>query len=144
MANSEEITVEIKVPKTWINQLETLAKERGNAVPVLLREALAKYLELEDISQVVNSPSENYLLELKSLKVKVTELEAGRDRVKELNIRLSVIEQTVAKIQGQIMINSSDSRAELLFLDAEDDEYYYDDEPDEILTDFMPPRTPIQ
>jgi hypothetical protein len=143
MNNSAEINLETTVPQAWVNQLETLAQQKDSSVSQLIRAALAQYLGIEDVHSVPNFSLKEYKSELRELKTKITELEAYRYQVKEMNIRLSVMEQNITKLQRQnIGIHHSFS-SEAMILDATldyDDDDYYEDEPDEILTEFIPPN----
>ena len=76
--------------------------------------------------------------ELTSLKEKVTELESYKKQVPTLLERLKLVEQMVAKVQAEVFPSNTFSPAKSLPLETSDfDDDDFDDEPDEILTDFL-------
>lgn len=136
MANEENKLLGATVPQEWIDKFELLAKHRGRSVSELVRDALAQYIGIDESSSKIVSQLAQFQAELKLLKQKITEVELYKTQIKELSVRLAVVEQNMGKAQSQLF-SSNSSSSEAWLIDNEIDEDYIDDEPDEVLTDFL-------
>lgn len=139
MSNEDHKLLGATVPQEWIDRFEKLAKQRGHSVTEVVRDALAKYIGIDANSAKMFSQLEQCQTEIKLLKKKITELELYKTQIKDLSIRLSCVEQNIGKIQTQSINTNSKASSETWLIKDTIDEDDFDDEPDEILTDFLPP-----
>jgi predicted transcriptional regulator len=132
----KKITLSTKVPRSWGNKLEELAEQTGRSPTDLLREALAQYLGVEDQKSADIDRLGAIEAELAALNQKVAELEPYKTQMVAILTRLVVVERAVANNQHPGNITQTFS-VEMQAI-ADDD---IDDEPDEILIDFLPNRS---
>ncbi|ACK69337.1 CopG domain protein DNA-binding domain protein [Gloeothece citriformis PCC 7424] len=126
------------VPQEWIDKFEQLAKQTNRPVSDLVREALAQYIGIDENSSRIISQLEQFKEDLQLLRQRVTETELYKTQIRDLLLRLAVVEQSLSKGQTSVMSPNVNlfSQAKL----KEETENYEDDiedEPDEILTDFI-------
>jgi predicted transcriptional regulator len=136
----QEIVLSTQVPQTWAKKLEVLAEQTGRSLTELVREAVAQYLGVEE-QKYSEVKLEQVEAELVLLKQKVAELEPYKAQVATILMRLAVIEQAIAQDREPINISQTFSAATSWSANMQalvnDD---IDDEPDEILIDFLPDR----
>lgn len=137
MINEENQLLGATVPQEWIDKFEILAKQTGRSVTDLVREALAQYIGIDKSSSTIVSQLEQFQSELKLLKQKIREVELYKTQIRELSVRLAVVEQSMGKVRTQLISSDLSSSSEVELIESEIDEDY-EDEPDEILTDFAP------
>ncbi len=129
----ENTKIEITVSPEWADQFNQLSLETKRSVEELVQEALGQYLEQSQTSLLSNSPaieSSSLSKELSILKQRVQSLELLLNQVAKLESKISALEKIVIP---EISIPPHSTFAQLLTNDDEDD-----DEPDEVLTDFLP------
>jgi predicted transcriptional regulator len=131
----KKITLSTKVPRSWGNKLEELAEQTGRSPTDLLREALAQYLGVEDEKTAEMDRLRAIETELAGLNQKVTELEPYKTQMTVILTKLAIIERAIAS--NQYPGNITQTFAVEMQAIADDD---LDDEPDEILIDFLPGR----
>ncbi|MFM6208313.1 hypothetical protein, partial [Planktothrix sp.] len=125
-------TIETTVPQEWVNQLNQFSLETGRSVKELVQEAIGQYLKTISTSLNPNSKQlEDSLLEqeLLILQQKVQSLELLFHQVSKLEAKITSIEKIIIP---EVPITSDSTFAQLLTNDSDEDE------PDEILTDFLP------
>ncbi|MFM6191656.1 hypothetical protein [Planktothrix sp.] len=128
----ETTTIETTVPQEWANQLNQFSLETGRSVKELVQEAIGQYLKTISTSLNPNSKQlEDSLLEqeLLILQQKVQSLELLFHQVSKLEAKITSIEKIIIP---EVPITSDSTFAQLLTNDSDEDE------PDEILTDFLP------
>ena len=128
----ETTTIETTVPQEWANQLNQFSLETGRSVKELVQEAIGQYLKTISTSLNPNSKQlEDSLLEqeLLILQQKVQSLELLFHQVSKLEAKITSIEKIIIP---EVPITSDSTFAQLLTDDSDEDE------PDEILTDFLP------
>lgn len=121
------------VPRAWVDRFEAIASQTGRSRDELVRAALGQYLGIDRDWAVTDDP------ELKALRTELEALrsETLRDRrqLHALTIRLNTFERLFSA--DKVAPASKEAIAPLF----PDDDEEIDDEPDEILFDFLPPRT---
>jgi hypothetical protein len=120
--------IALKLPPEWAENLRELATKNNQSVQELILEILAKYLEVDYHSFQGRQIRE----EIKKLSEKISQLERQDYQFKKVTDRLYMLEKLIVSLQTQVN-NSKPSKD----LDLRDDEEDIDDEPDEILTDFL-------
>lgn len=128
----ETTTIETTVPQEWVNQLNQFSLETGRSVQELVQEAIGQYLKT--ISTSLNPNSQNLEdsrieQDLLILQQKVQSLELLFYQVSKLEAKITSIEKIIIP---EVPITSDSTFAQLLTNDSDEDE------PDEILTDFLP------
>ncbi|MFM6209935.1 hypothetical protein [Planktothrix sp.] len=128
----ETTTIETTVPQEWVNQLNQFSLETGRSVQELVQEAIGQYLKT--ISTSLNPNSQNLEdsrieQDLLILQQKVQSLELLFYQVSKLEAKITSIEKIIIP---EVLITSDSTFAQLLTNDSDEDE------PDEILTDFLP------
>lgn len=126
----ENIKIETTVPQEWASQLNQLSAETGDSVDTLVHEAIGQYLEkvkLSSISNFTNLDSSNLQQDLLILQQKVQSLEPLLHQVAKLEAKIVALEKIIIP---EVPIIPNSTFAQLL---TNDD----DDEPDEVLTDFL-------
>ncbi|MBE9145131.1 hypothetical protein [Planktothrix mougeotii] len=124
----ENIKIETTIPQEWASQLNQLSAETGHSVDKLVQEAIGQYLEnvkSSSISNSTNLDSLNLHQDLLILQQKVESLEPLLYQVAKLEAKIVALEKMIPEVP--IIPNST--FAQLLTND--------DDEPDEVLTDFL-------
>ncbi len=132
----EEIMLGAKVPSQWREKYEALARDAGISLTEVVRDALAQYIGAHNKSSALVSPLELLQSQITTLREQVEELMLYKNQMRELSIRLSVLEQGITKIQTELVPSGTISVSDAVLIDP--DEEYFEDEPDEILTDFLP------
>lgn len=129
---SLEITkIETTVSSEWAEQLHQLSLETGHSLEELIQEAIGQYLDKTRISlssQSVDLEYFNLQKELLDLQKKVKSLEALSNQVAKLEAKLLGIEKIVIPKPSLSPISTSSQ----VLTDNNDQ-----DEPDEVLTDFL-------
>lgn len=138
MKSEENKLLGATVPQEWIEKFEKLAKQKGCSISVLVREALGQYIGIDSSSVKVISQLEQFQKDIKLLQQKIAEVELYKTQIKDLSIRLAVVEQGIGKVQSQSMISKPVSSSESWMVNNDMYDDYIDDEPDEVLTDFAP------
>jgi hypothetical protein len=151
-----------KVPQEWVEQLEKIAKQTGKSVNELVRDAIAQYLGVGEQpseftplvnrppnppnlggEQVVNLPKardfEQLSAELATYKTQLTQLNQKVNDLLSYSQLVTTLQIRLTSLEGKIIQNHQDkaiatTSSELI----NTDEDTYDDEPDEILPDFLP------
>lgn len=127
---SDEVMVNYQIPQDWQAKIKRLAAERKKEPRQIIDEALAQYL-----GEAINTSD----IRLNALETEVSMLRG----------QLSQLEITVRNLQQQLLaavstIDRSDTvvRRSQVFQEVQmdDDDDFGDDEPDEILYDFLPPE----
>lgn len=121
------------VPQEWLVKLEQLSQETGCSIEELIQDALAQYLNLDPVSPsgtVVNVPLATIQKELATLTQKVNDLEQLFSQMAKLEAKMFSLEKTLTPERSTPYPTRTFTKS----LVTDDDQ---DDEPDEILTDFL-------
>lgn len=137
MNDQKKTKLGVKIPQNLASKYEKLAKETGKSVNELVQEALAQYIGIKDKPPLNSANLEESKSELTLLKHRVTEIELYKTQIRDLSFRLSVLEQGMSKMQTQ-MISSHQLSAPVLDVKNSPEDEDTEDEPDEVLTDFLP------
>lgn len=125
---NNEIVLGAMIPQEWLDKLSDLSKSTGRSLNDLVREAIAQYIGIDE--------TKYNLLELNKqltiLQEKIAFLESDRGQIQKLGLRLQILEHQLAKIPNQAIYTEKLSRDNNLIDDN------VDDEPDEIIFDFLP------
>lgn len=127
----ETTTIETTVPQELAHQLNQYSLETGRSVAELIQEAIYQYLETIKTSLKLNSQNlEDSTInqEILILQKKVQSLELLFHQVSKLEAKITSIEKIIIP---EVTITSDSTFAQLLTDDSDEDE------PDEILTDFL-------
>ncbi|VXD24572.1 conserved hypothetical protein [Planktothrix serta PCC 8927] len=130
----ENTKIETTVPQEWADQLGELSLETGRTVEELVQEALGQYLAriktaFAPASIDLEASNIEIQKELSILKQKVQSLEQLLNQVAKLEAKIFSLEKIVSP---ELSIPPNSTFAQLL---TNDEDY---DEPDEIMTDFLP------
>jgi uncharacterized membrane protein YukC len=124
---SRKQKVTVKLPNTWVEQLEALSQATGRSQNELLSEAIGRYLGQDDSTASDSTVSDSTV----------------SDRLQKLEQELSDLRQTVDQlVQAQAFASLARSTQPAMepsrsSEDSDDDEI--EDEPDEILYSFLEP-----
>ncbi len=127
----ETTTIETTVSQELAHQLNQYSLETGRSVAELVQEAIYQYLETIKTSLKLNSQNlEDSTInqEILILQKKVQSLELLFHQVSKLEAKITSIEKIIIP---EVTITSDSTFAQLLTDDSDEDE------PDEILTDFL-------
>jgi hypothetical protein len=130
MSKDKDVTFKITIPTDWSQQLETIAQENNTSKMAIISQAIAQYLVVDYDKFYLTSKLEKMSAELDNLRQKITQIEPHTHQITILNNRLTILEKTLAAMSGEVVLNQS-------FAEPLNDEDW-EDEPDEILTDFLP------
>jgi hypothetical protein len=104
--------LEIPLPRVWLDRLQSLAREQGKSIEEITREAIATYLGVS------------------SLEMEIIDLKREMKAVSSLSMQISDLNRRLCQLEaGSLPIRP-------IAVDSEDDGEY-EDEPDEILNDFL-------
>ena len=129
MSNQAEVNLNVKIPQQWLGRLTKLAQENNQSVEALILAVLAEYLNFDE----AGFPVQELPQELQQLRQRVIQLERQNYQFDKLTNRLNILEKLIASLQTQL-IEPKPSTS--LPSSEEYDDIY--DEPDEVLTDFLP------
>ncbi|MEM8637489.1 MAG: hypothetical protein AAGG51_01535 [Cyanobacteria bacterium P01_G01_bin.54] len=119
-------TVQVSVPIAWLSQLQQLAQQRDRATPDLLQEAIAQYLGV---------PLPQREERLHQLEAEMRQL---KGQLAGLNRQLSQLQRPSPIMpDASVAIASGNGQGEIIAQPPEP-ENWIDDEPDEVLYDFLP------
>ncbi|MFB2835950.1 hypothetical protein [Floridanema evergladense] len=112
----EKVKVSCKIPQEWEAKIELLAKERKTQPSKIIYEALAQYL------------GEN--------------ANTDDSRLNALEVEVTMLKRQIAELTILVRNRQPNSLTKLPEVPAnvEDDHDFIEDEPDEILYDFLPPE----
>ena len=112
----EKVKVSCKIPQEWQAKIELLAKERKTQPNKIIYEALGQYL------------GEN--------------ANTDDSRINVLEVEVTMLKRQVAELTILVRNRQPSSLAKLPEVqpNVEDDDDFIEDEPDEILYDFLPPE----
>ncbi|MFB2936383.1 hypothetical protein ACE1B6_14125 [Aerosakkonemataceae cyanobacterium BLCC-F154] len=112
----EKIKVSCKIPQEWEAKIELLAKERKTQTSKIIYEALAQYL------------GEN--------------ANTDDSRLNALEVEVTMLKRQLAELTILIKNQQPNSLVKLpkVQTNVDDDDDFIEDEPDEILYDFLPPE----
>jgi hypothetical protein len=124
----KKLNLNLELPLEWLEKIETLAQQKRQTVAEIITDLIGQNLGLDLHTLKLNRlAKQNQQLEDR-LKV----LENQDYQLEKLNYRLEILEKLVAQLQTQ----KFSARSSLLNLPINDDDEI-EDEPDEILTDFL-------
>lgn len=125
---NKSLNITLDLPLEWKEKIENLALEKQQSLSELITNIIGEYLgyNLDDIN--INRLQENYHELSQRLKV----LEGKDYQIERLQNRLNIMEKLVASLQSQVISRPLDRLSHGMIMDEE-----IDDEPDEILTDFL-------
>ena len=125
-----QANINLKLPPEWLENLQELASKNNQSTHELILEILANYLNID----YSNFEGKQIRAEIEELKARFKQLEQKDYQFTRLNERLNILEELIISLQSQVI--SPKASPDLSTLDDDDEEIY--DEPDEILTDFLP------
>lgn len=131
MSNQAEVNFNLKIPQQWLGRLTKSAQENNHSVEDLILTVLAEYFNFNERDFQIQQLHQ----ELQQLRQRVIQLEEQDYQFAQLTKRLNILEKLIASLQTQwIKLRPSTSLS--LVEEYDDDDIY--DEPDEVLTDFLP------
>lgn len=125
---NKSLNITLDLPIKWKAKIDDLAREKNESLSNLITDIIGQYLgyNLDDIN--VNRLQENYQDLSQRLKV----LEGKDYQIERLQNRLNIMEKLIASLQTQVISRSLDGLSYSVSIEEE-----IEDEPDEILTDFL-------
>lgn len=125
---NKSLNITLDLPIKWKSKIDDLAREKNESLSNLITDIIGQYLgyNLDDIN--VNRLQENYQDLSQRLKV----LEGKDYQIERLQNRLNIMEKLIASLQTQVISRSLDGLSYSVSIEEE-----IEDEPDEILTDFL-------
>lgn len=126
-----QTNINLNLPSEWLENVQELALQNNQSVSELILEVLAKYLQID----YDDFQRKQIRKEIAELRAKFSQIEQTNEQFVKLNQRLNTLEKLIISLQSQV--NYSQSNNNLVIIDEQEDEEIYD-EPDEILTDFLP------
>ncbi len=119
--SSPETPVATVIPLQWLRQLEHLAYTKDSTVSEVIRDAIEQYLTTINDS---NPELTQLKQQLQQLSQKVQTLSIAQEKFNSLDLRVCILEKRVLPPQLPLAVQTEEE---------EDTE----DEPDEILSDFL-------
>lgn len=112
----EKVKINFKIPQEWQTKIELLAKERKTEANKIIYEALGRYL------------GEN--------------TNTDDSRLNVLEVEVTMLKRQVAELVLLVKNRPTNSLGKFpeVQQNIEDDDDFIEDEPDEILYDFLPPE----
>ncbi|AVQ70908.1 hypothetical protein MTo_03614 [Microcystis aeruginosa NIES-1211] len=139
MSKSTKIVIKTKVKPALLAQIDGLAQAQNQSISQLMLAALNQYLDLAENRPTATDSLQIIQAELKLLQAKINKIDQFKQEVDSLSFRLNNLEQLLSPLQSQqsLTLAAANFSAAVDFI-GELDEDDIDDEPDEILTDFVP------
>ncbi len=139
----QPLNLNLKIPSQWHEQLNDLAKQQGQSLEELLIEMIKQTLNSQ-VTQQTPKPKHfqaNQTIDGddhdQQLNDRLTVLEAKESKLEELENRLLIQEKLMDFVQHQITVRDYTQKLPPHSLAPVDEDDELDDEPDEILTDFL-------
>jgi hypothetical protein len=127
--NTKKLNLELEFPLAWIEKIELLAQANEQSISEIIVDLVGNNLGLNVENLKINRLFNNY----QNLEKRLGLLETKDYQIERLNHRLEIME----KLMAQLQTKRFSSPSSLLSLPVEDYEDEIEDEPDEILTDFL-------
>lgn len=124
----KKLNLNLELPLEWLEKIESLAQQQGQTLEETITDLIGQNLGLDIQALKVNRLFKQNL----ELEQRLAVLESQDYQIEKLHNRLEIMEKLIAQLQTQRF----SSRPTLLNLPAVDDDDI-DDEPDEVLTDFL-------
>ncbi|NCO75591.1 MAG: hypothetical protein GW795_06260 [Cyanobacteria bacterium] len=125
----KSLNLTLDLPLQWTEKIEQLALEKQQPLSELITDIIGVYLSYNLDELNISRLQENY----QELNKKVQILEAKDHYIDRLEHRLFIIEKLVSSLQTQISPYPRDKSISYAPIIEEE----FEDEPDEILTDFL-------
>ncbi|MGA9379080.1 MAG: hypothetical protein WBV73_09955 [Phormidium sp.] len=122
----EKVKVSCKIPQEWQAKIELLATERNTQPSKIIYEALGQYLGKN--ANTDDSRINVLEVEVTMLKRQVAELAMLKRQIAELTMLANSWQSKPLRKSVEVRLN------------ADEDDDLIEDEPDEILYDFLPPE----
>ena len=138
MNKSKKFVIKTKVTPAFLARIDGLARTQNQSISQLILAALNQYIDLAENASPTNDSLRIIQSELKLLQAKTNKIDEFKQALDSLSFRLKNLEQLLAHLQSQKSLTLADNNlpAAANFI-GELDEDDTDDEPDEILTDFI-------
>ncbi len=124
----KKLNLNLELPLEWLEKIESLAQKEGQTLEETMTDLIGQNLGLDIQALKLNRLRKQNL----ELEQRLAVLESQDYQIEKLNHRLEIMEKLIAQLQTQRF----SSRPTLLNLPAVDDDDI-EDEPDEVLTDFL-------
>ncbi len=132
----QPLNLSINLPQEWHEKLNTLATEKKQSINELMIEAIAKIVNSDSLApsdSLVNN-SEIFTKEYQELKNRLVFLETQNKELEDLKERFTIMEKLMDSIQRQVIVRDYAGKLPPHLIAESHD---FEDEPDEILTDFL-------
>ncbi|MBL1208847.1 hypothetical protein [Geminocystis sp. GBBB08] len=126
--NNKSVNVNLDLPIEWREKIESLAIEKQQSLSDFITDVIGQYLGYNLDNLNINRLQENYQELSERLKI----LETKDYQIEKLQNRLDIIEKLVASLQTNVVSRPFNRLSHALMINEE-----IEDEPDEILTDFL-------
>lgn len=127
--NTKKLNLDLEFPLAWIEKIELLAQANEQSISEIIVDLVGNNLGLNVENLKINRLFNNY----QNLEKRLGLLETKDYQIERLNHRLEIMEKLMAQLQTERFSSPSS----LLSLPVEHYEDEIEDEPDEILTDFL-------
>ncbi|MDT9255849.1 MAG: ribbon-helix-helix protein, CopG family [Limnospira sp. PMC 1254.20] len=124
MSAPNDITLTVTVSQELMQEIEQKSQENGHSITQLVQEAIREYLAL------------NNATDIELLRRQIIELQRQLLTLEKIPQYLTAVETRVAILERRLgSVSITNQRSSLPTVAADDEDF--DDEPDEILTDFL-------
>ena len=126
----------LKLPEEWHKKLSTLAAEKDKSMTELMIQIINEYLGSNSLekSDLQDINLDKIVQECQELSDRLTVLENRDNQLEKLEERFVIMEKLMDSIQRQITVRDYAGKIPAHSMAEPDD---FEDEPDEILTDFL-------
>ncbi|AMW27374.1 MULTISPECIES: ribbon-helix-helix protein, CopG family [unclassified Limnospira] len=125
MSAPNDITLTVTVSQELMQEIEQKSQASGHSITQLVQEAIKEYLNL------------NNATDIELLRRQIIELQRQLLTLEKIPQDLTAVETRVAILERRLgSVSITNQRSSLPTVAADDEDFY--DEPDEILTDFLP------
>ena len=125
MSTPNDITLTVTVSQELMQEIEQKSQENGHSITQLVQEAIREYFTL------------NNATDIELLRRQIIELQRQLLTLEKIPQDLTAVETRVAILERRLgSVSITNQRSSLPTVAADDEDFY--DEPDEILTDFLP------
>ena len=129
----------LNLPPSWIEKLNQIAKEKEQNIEKLvielLGQTLASYEQKQELSVDQGKQKDSVKKENTDIDDRLKQLEAQQEKIADLEERIVMLEKLMDSLQRQVTIRDHAGSLPAHLIDHSDDDV--EDEPDEILTDFL-------
>lgn len=125
---NKPLNITLDLPSEWLEKIESLAEEKQQSLTILITDIISEYLGYNSQHNRLDRLEK----QSEDLIDRLIILESKNHDIENLKHRFDIMEKLIASLQSQVISRSFETKIYPNIIQEE-----IEDEPDEILTDFL-------